>query len=128
GYSTLPPFTATMHLARSGPYGLGPDPRTVRPSWMADVLRAATVLLDAMPWLRYCGLCGRLFFQVKSQRVCSRRCSVVVQSRRRWTRAKKGRPAERRGRPRTDYASVVAAAHQRWMHVEMGPTRGGDGD
>jgi hypothetical protein len=116
GYWKTPqPFTATMHCYRSSPYGLGPDFESMRPPWMADVLRAATVLLDAIPWLRYCALCGRLFFKVKRQRVCGRRCGVVSQSRERWRREKKGDPSEHRGRPRTDYAGPIGAAHQGWI-------------
>jgi predicted nucleic acid-binding Zn ribbon protein len=117
GYSKNLSFTAKMHFARKGPYGLGPDFTTMRPAWAADVLRAATVLLDAMPWLRYCDVCGALFFKVKRRQVCSRRCGVVRQSRRRWKRLKKGDETERRGRPRTPFSDPIETAHEEWIGI-----------
>jgi hypothetical protein len=115
---TLPvSFAATVWCARSSAYGLGPELKDVEPRWVADAIRACSVLLDAIPWLRFCALCGRVFFKVKQQRVCSLRCRRVRQSRERWSRSRKTHPLERRGRPRTPYRESFDGAHTAWLRM-----------
>ena len=55
----------------------------VEPDYWRLVLSALAVLGDALPWFRFCKVCGRIFFRVKRQNSCSPRCSIVLQGRRR---------------------------------------------
>ncbi|MBI4240240.1 MAG: hypothetical protein HY613_00865 [Candidatus Rokubacteria bacterium] len=91
----------------------------VEPRHMHVVLQAGEVLADAVPWIRFCELCGRAFFKVKRQRLCGRpRCKAVFHGRK---RVRKGADwSERRGRPRRNYAAEMVAAHTAWLGAATG--------
>ncbi|MBI3455492.1 MAG: hypothetical protein HY002_06875 [Candidatus Rokubacteria bacterium] len=98
---------------RDGPAVLS-DITAVSPRWGRELLGLLAVLESSTPWLRYCALCGRLFFKVKRKLLCSRTCAVVYQAR----RGRAGRrPGERRGRRQTDLAEPVAAEHNAWIRA-----------
>ena len=88
----------------------------VEPCYMRLVLASAEVLRAAIPWIRFCEVCLQLFFKVKRQRFCGRqRCKEVFHGRNRHER--KTDPAERRGRPRIDYAAPTVAEHRAWIRM-----------
>lgn len=90
----------------------------VMPRYMEVVFAAADVLSEAVPWIRFCQLCGRAFFKVKGQRYCTTRCKAVLHARVKGEKKKKGGGG---GRPRVDYAAEVVTIHTAWLH---GATRG----
>lgn len=108
----LPPFEARLRYMRAGSYLLH-DIEQIKPRWMKYAVAIGAVLTDAMPWFRFCALCGRLFFKVKRQGVCSLTCKSPYQARRRYTR--KGDAGETRGRPKKNYAGPVEAVHTQWL-------------
>jgi hypothetical protein len=83
------------------------------------MVAALAVLADALPWLDRCALCGRVFFRVRAQRLCSRRCANVFHARRHSERAvrpedkrgRKGDATKHPGRPRIDYMEKTAQLH-----------------
>jgi hypothetical protein len=91
----------------------------VRPIEVRIMVATLAVLADAFPWLDRCALCGRIFFRVRVQRLCSRRCANVFHARRHGERAvwpedkrgRKGDATEHRGRPRIDYMARTAQLH-----------------
>jgi hypothetical protein len=86
----------------------------VEPEYGRMVLAGAAILARSLPWLRFCELCGRVFFKVKRQITCSRTCSSVLQARNRPDRRRKG---DTRGRKRTDYATAIEAQHTAWLEA-----------
>jgi hypothetical protein len=101
----------------------------VTPPQLQFVFAAGAVLAAALPWLRFCELCGRLFFKVKRQRVCGSRCKVAFQSRERSAHHRKGDETERRGRKRKDYARLIAPEHAAWIRAARERARQvGDGE
>ena len=74
------------------------------------------VLSESFRWLRFCPLCGRLFFKIKRQSHCSRMCYGRSTVRR---RERKGNDA--RGRPRVAFESQLEAMHNAWIHLDSRP-------
>ena len=124
----LPQFTARMTVARrdlglakhfGGGFGLGPEifSEDIRPTSMAVVLPAVAVLMDALPWIRACDLCGRLFFMIRNQRFCSRAHANVAGQR--AIRERAGHKDRDRARPRgvrpVDYSALITAKHLEWV-------------
>lgn len=108
----LPKFEAHMVYLRVGIYALY-DLSGLEPQWMRHALTVGDVLSDAVSWLRFCDLCGRLFFKVKRKRWCSHGCGSVYHSR----RQAKGSEFERRGpQPKAREAPYVAA-HSNWLRM-----------
>ncbi len=106
----LPRFEAHMMYLRVGIYALN-DLENVQPRWMRHALAVADVLTDAVPWLRFCDLCARLFFKAKQKRWCSRGCASVAHSR----SLAKGEKWERRGPPRVPREAPNVAAYNAWL-------------
>lgn len=124
----LPQFTARMAVARrdlelakyfGGGFGLGPEiiSEDIKPTCMAVVLPAVAVLMDALPWIRACDLCGRLFFMIRNQRFCSRAHAKVAGQR--AIRERAGHKDRDRDRPRgvrpVDYSASITAKHLEWV-------------
>ena len=108
------PFRARFTYVRTGSYLLY-DIINVQPQWQRLMIAVCAVLKDATAWLRFCELCGRMFFKVKRQILCSNpRCKAVYHARR---RLRKGADDERRGRPRIDFAAETETIHNRWIRV-----------
>ncbi|MFQ5932971.1 MAG: hypothetical protein ACE5MM_11240 [Nitrospiraceae bacterium] len=123
GHWRLPKIEMVLDAVRSGYslWALGPEvtsnPDALTPRWMRIVYPASLVLVDAMPWLRFCKLCGRLFFQVKVQKFCSEEHSKISYGRQRKRKTKRdphGRP--QRGRPLKDYTSEIESTHTAWLN------------
>ena len=97
--------------------------RKTTPTYLRLPNAIAEVLGDAAPWIRFCELCGRLFFKVKRQQVCSRRCKHIFHARQRSHRQsdliaeKDGNDVERRGRPRKNYGEPIEEAHNDWLEM-----------
>lgn len=88
----------------------------VKPRYMHLILASGEVLRAAMPWIRFCEVCLRLFFKVKRQRFCGRqRCKQVFHGRNRHER--KTDSAERRGRPRINYAAPTLIEYEAWLRM-----------
>ncbi len=93
------------------------------PSYLNIVSSALDTLSLGVSWIRFCELCGRMFFKVKRQRLCaSRRCKDVFHARQRsekldGTRRRKFDVSVRRGRPRKDYAAEMQAMHSEWLRM-----------
>jgi len=87
----------------------------VQPDYGRLVLAAAAVLRRSLPWLRFCALCGRLFFKVKRQITCSPLCYSVLQARKRPDRRPKG--DTRRGRKQRNYATANEDEHTAWLRA-----------
>lgn len=107
-----PECTVSVGLARVRADAIG-GTREVKPRHMEVVFSAVAVLQMAVLWLRFCELCGRLFFKVRKQQYCSRGHAIVGRGR---ARSRKGDQSERRGRPRYDYAIPVMAEYAAWLH------------
>lgn len=92
---------------RSSAWGLGPDVVTVDYLWKIDALLGASVLLDALPWLRFCKLCGRLFFKIKRQEFCRREHGNIA--------AHRSAGESDRGRPRESFEAENVERHNAWL-------------
>ena len=108
---SLPKFEGRMEYLRTGIWTLW-DLADLRPRWMRYAFSVGYVLGDATPWLRFCALCGHLFFRVKRQRWCSRGCASVAYSR---SQAKNLGP--RRGPPQTPREAPNIKAHNKWLRI-----------
>lgn len=108
---SLPKFEGRMEYLRTGIWTLW-DLAALRPRWMRYAFSVGYVLGDATTWLRFCALCGHLFFRVKRQRWCSRRCANVAYSR---SRAKD--PKAKRGPPQTSFEAPYVKAHNEWLQI-----------
>jgi len=98
----------------------------LKPEYWRVVLKGLVVLGTAQPWLRFCALCGRIFFRVKRQITCSPRCSTVLQGRRRAAAKSKG---SQRGRKRYRFEQGIEATHNEWLTTTAGwpsTERGGE--
>jgi hypothetical protein len=84
----------------------------VEPEYLRLVERSMAVLAQAWPWLRFCPLCGRLYFKIKSQVYCSGACGAVAQARD-WR--SRGGKRTRPGRPRTRGPEDAEKAHSSWL-------------
>lgn len=108
---SLPKFEGRMEYLRTGIWTLW-DLAALRPPWIRYAFSVGYVLGDATPWLRFCALCGHLFFRVKRQRWCSRGCASVAYSRR---QAKD--PGAPRGPRRTPFEAPHVEAHNEWLRI-----------
>lgn len=106
-----PECRESMVYVRQGPSVLF-DLGQLDPVWVRAAVNAGGVLGDAMPWIRSCKLCGKLFFKVGAQLTCSREHTKVLGAR------KEGRSTL--GRPRQDYSSAIVATHNRWIELLTG--------
>jgi hypothetical protein len=84
----------------------------ITPAHLQVVLLAMFVLTDASSWLRFCEVCGRIFFKVKRQLGCSRRCSIVLQGRRRVSEESE---RSSRGRKRQAFEAAIESIHIEWI-------------
>lgn len=84
----------------------------VEPPYVGLLFAAGEVLSDAVAWLRYCVVCGRLFVRVRQKAVCSQKCRSIRDGR---GRSRKGDSTEHRGRPRQDYMTPVWDDHAAWL-------------
>ena len=86
----------------------------VQPDYGRLVLAAGAVLRRSLPWLRFCALCGHLFFKVKRQITCSPLCYSVLQARKRPDRRPKG---DTRGRKPRNYSTANEVEHTSWLRA-----------
>jgi hypothetical protein len=112
---------AVFTVARVGLFAVGPeitgDRGMLSPPWMRLVIPASAVLVDAQPWLRFCALCGRVFFKVKRKRLCAPDHAKVFFARQARENGSRRASGPRRGRKRTEYEEQVIAQHQTWLHA-----------
>jgi hypothetical protein len=86
----------------------------ITPAHLRVVLLAMNVLTDAFLWLRFCEVCGRIFFKVKSKLGCRPKCSIVRQGRRRIPEEGK---RSNRGRKREAFEAPIEKVHADWIRT-----------
>jgi hypothetical protein len=86
----------------------------VKPDWLRLVSIATAILGEALPQLRECTLCQRLFFRIKRQVCCCPPHAWVLQARTRGALSRKGGP---QGRKRKDYGQKVRKQHEAWRKI-----------
>ena len=87
----------------------------VKPDWLRLVYVGLGILGEALPSLRNCALCGRMFFKIKQQACCSLSHASVVRARTRTAKMAQGCP---QGRKKTDYRQGVQEQHNEWRVLE----------
>jgi hypothetical protein len=121
----LPKVTLRPTVIRVGAWGLGPEVVSERgavdrPARLA-AWKVADVLSDAMPWLRHCRVCGRLFYRVKAKAFCGPEHARVFFAREqrkvdREADRRAGRKAGklRRGAKPIAYEETIIRQHRAW--------------
>jgi hypothetical protein len=110
----LPPSSQARFVCSQGDLlGYGPQLVVVRPEHVALTLAAAAILVDALPWLRFCPLCGKLFFKVSRQSGCTPSHVDTMRARRRPRK----HAEERRGRPQQDFSGWAVAQYTAWLRL-----------
>lgn len=105
-------------VAHGSWWGLGPDPTSkvgaIHPECARLVYPALMVLVDSLPWLRFCPVCHRLFFKVKRKAFCSDEHSRIYFSRKIRGAGDADQPGTR-GPDRTVGPGPVDAMHSAWV-------------
>lgn len=117
---TYPLTRAAIWIGRGGAHTLGPALVDVDPPHAALVARLGRVLAGALPWLRCCDGCGRVFMMLRNQKFCEPKHARFYAARAKRLKSRRGaagkiRARSKRGAPATYPEHAIEEQHVAWI-------------